>query len=74
MCVLIEILLYVFWHSWVNKCSFFVVHELSSNMYGTMQDGATPLDMASFDGHLEVCSVLIEAGACVNAQRKVSAL
>ena len=36
-----------------------------------MQDGATPLHFASHNGHREVCTVLIEAKASVEAATKV---
>ena len=39
-----------------------------------MQDGATSLGIASQNGHAQVCSVLIAAGACVDAPEKVSGL
>ena len=34
--------------------------------------GQTPLDTASFDGHLDVVQTLVDGGANVNVTRKVS--
>ena len=36
-----------------------------------LQIGATPLDVASHNGHLEIVKSLIEAGAIVNHTMKV---
>jgi ankyrin repeat protein len=39
------------------------------------QDGMTPLYAAAFNGHLEVCRVLLDKGADANqAEKKVSAV
>ena len=37
-----------------------------------LQDGCSPLYIASFYGHLEVMKTLIEAGANINQANKVS--
>ena len=36
-----------------------------------VQDGETPLLLTSFHGHLDVCKMLIESSASVNAVEKV---
>ena len=37
----------------------------------TLQDGASPLFVASQVGHIHVCRLLIEQGANINSQTKV---
>ena len=37
----------------------------------TLQDGASPLAVASQDGHREIVQMLIDHGANVNSQQKV---
>ena len=37
----------------------------------TLQDGFSPLHVASQEGHSDVCRLLIEQGANINSQNKV---
>ena len=40
----------------------------------TLQDGASPLHIASQKGHVDVCTLLIERGANLNSQDKVGTI
>ena len=40
----------------------------------TLQDGASPLHIASQEGHVDVCTLLIERGANLNSQDKVGTI
>lgn len=46
--------------------------QLSSHLF--LQNGSSPLHVASFNGHLEVVKTLTEAGANVNQANKVDVL
>ena len=47
--------------------------KLSKILMGfVLQDGLSPLHMASQEGHLDVVKALIEAGANINQANKVS--
>ena len=40
----------------------------------TLQDGFSPLHIASQKGHVDVCTLLIERGANLNSQTKVGTI
>ena len=40
-------------------------------VFSTLQDGASPLAVASQNGHREIVQTLIDCGANVNSQQKV---
>ena len=40
----------------------------------TLQDGFSPLHIASQEGHVDVCTLLIERGANLNSQTKVGTI
>ena len=48
-----------------------VEYPLGVMMGFVLQDGVTPLVIASYNGHLEIVKSLIEAGANVNHTTKV---
>ncbi len=61
-----------FLNVFVCVCPCMIGFELWSPSFSTVQDGATPLYIASHNGHTDVCTALLAAKASVDAAAQVS--
>ena len=52
-------------------CGYYFFVELTATLIVPMQDGTTPLYMASFKNSIEIIQFLLASGAKVNLGRKV---
>ena len=55
-----------------NVCADMIEHDGASyDVYLSLQNGQSPLMMASAEGHLEIVKLLLDKGAVVNHQNTV---